>query len=312
MYRPNKTQYSTHSMRNQQEAPNMNPFIGKQKLPLILTSNGKTGRRVAERFREQGLPFKEGSRNSEIPFDWYNSSTWEKALQDVSSVYVVFYPDLAVPSATSIIKEFTLIAKSSGVEHLVLLSGRGEEEAQMCERIVMESGLDWTVVRASWFSQNFSESFFLESILQGQVVIPFGEVKEPFVDADDIADVVFAALTNDRHRGQLYEVTGPNLLSFRSVISYIAAASNRKIEFHQVSMDEYVEILTAAQVPQDYISLLTYLFSEVLDGRNTYLTDGVDQALGRSPRSFASYIKNTAETGVWDVEQTENKLSSAG
>lgn len=273
----------------------------RKKLPLILASNGKTGRRVAEQFRARGLNFKEGSRSSETPFDWYNAATWELALKNVSAVYVVFYPDLAVPGAASIIKEFTQVAKAQGVEHLVLLSGRGEEEAQNCEQLVMESGIDWTVVRASWFSQNFSESFFLEGILRGQVVIPFGDVKEPFVDADDIADIVFAALTNRLPKGQLYEVTGSKMLSFREAIAEIAKAANRKIEFIQVPMDEYVQILQNAQVPQDYIELLSYLFSEVLDGRNAYLTDGVDRALARSPRSFSDYVAKTASTGIWDI-----------
>ena len=278
------------------------------KLPLILASNGKTGSRVAERFRSQGIPFKEGSRSTETPFDWYDSKTWELALKDTSSVYVVFYPDLAVPGAASIVKEFTLKAKSMHVEHLVLLSGRGEEEAQICERIVIESGIDWTIVRSSWFSQNFSESFFLDGILSGQVVIPFGEVKEPFVDAEDIADVVFAALTDHRHRGQLYEVTGSSLLSFRKAISLIASASNRRIEFLQVPMVEYVQILQSAQVPQDYIDLLTYLFKEVLDGRNAYLTDGIDQALRRKPRSFSDYIEYTTKTGIWDIDDQISRV----
>ena len=172
-----------------------------QKIPLILASNGKTGSRVAERFRTSGLGFREGSRNSDIPFDWYDSSTWQKALDGISAVYVVFYPDLAVPGAKEIIADFTRAAEASGVDHLVMLTGRGEEEAQACEKIVMSSALDWTIVRASWFAQNFSENFFLDDILRGQVIVPFDDFNEPFVAAHDIADVVFAALPDEKHRG---------------------------------------------------------------------------------------------------------------
>ena len=274
----------------------------KQKIPLILGSSGKTGRRVVERFNSNGLDYREGTRRSEIPFDWYDASTWQKALQGISSVYLVFSPDLAVPGAPEIIKHFVQVAKSCGVEHLVLLSGRGEEEAQTCEKIVMDSTLDWTIVRSSWFAQNFSESFFLDDILRSQVFLPVGEIKEPFVDIEDIADVVFAALTDEKHKNQIYEVTGPALLSFREVISEIAAATNRNIEFQQISMDDYVKYMTEAQVPHDYVALIKYLFSEVLDGRNEYLTDGVRRALGREPRSFHSYVKATAETGVWHAQ----------
>jgi uncharacterized protein YbjT (DUF2867 family) len=271
-----------------------------QKIPLIVASNGKTGSRVAERFRASGLAFREGSRNSEIPFDWYDSSTWQKALDGISAVYVVFYPDLAVPGAREIIADFTHIAEICGVDHLVMLTGRGEEEAQACEQIVMNSPLDWTIVRASWFAQNFSENFFLDDILRGQVIVPFDDFTEPFVDADDIADVVFAALNDEKHRGQIYEVTGPDLLSFRETIREIGEVSNREIGFQQVPMDDYVQLLNEAEVPPEFVGLLKYLFTEVLDGRNAYLADGVRRALGREPRSFHSYAAATAETGVWN------------
>ena len=278
----------------------MNDSKTQQKIPLILASNGKTGSRVAERFRASGLGFREGSRQSEIPFDWYDASTWQKALDGISAVYVVFYPDLAVPGSKEIIAEFTRTAEASGVEHLVMLTGRGEEEAQACEKIVMNSALDWTIVRASWFAQNFSENFFLDDILRGQVVVPFEDFNEPFVDADDIADVAFAALTDKKHRGQVYEVTDPDLLSFRETIREIGEVSNRDIAYQQVPMVQYEKLLAEAEVPKDFVWLLKYLFTEVLDGRNAYLADGVKQALGREPRSFHAYAAATAETGVWN------------
>ena len=271
-----------------------------QKIPLILASNGKTGSRVAERFRATGLGFREGSRHSDIPFDWYDSNTWQKALDGISAVYVVFYPDLAVPGAKEIIADFTRVAEYCGVDHLVLLTGRGEDEAQACEKIVMNSSLDWTIVRASWFAQNFSENFFLDDILRGQVIVPFDDFTEPFIDADDIADVVFAALNDEKHKGQVYEVTGPDLLSFRESIREIGEVSHRKIGFQQVSMEDYVQFLNEAEVPREFVGLLKYLFTEVLDGRNAYLCDGVKQALGREPRSFHAYAAATAETGVWN------------
>ncbi len=281
----------------------------KQKIPLILGSTGKTGRRVAERFTENGLTFRAGTRNSEIPFDWCDASTWQRALHGISSVYVVFSPDLAVPGAPKIIRNFVQAAKTCSVEHLVLLSGRGEEEAETCEKIVMKSTLDWTIVRSSWFAQNFSESFFMDDILRGQVILPIGDIKEPFVDIEDIADIVFAALTDEKHKGHIYEVTGSALLSFRDVVSGIAAATNREIDFQQVSMDNYVRFMLEAKVPQDYVTLIKYLFTEVLDGRNESLTDGVKQALGREPASFQSYVKVTAKTGVWNSMEPSHAMA---
>ncbi|MCF6257018.1 MAG: NmrA family NAD(P)-binding protein [Gammaproteobacteria bacterium] len=271
-----------------------------KKLPLIIGSSGKTGMRVAERFDSNGKNYRAGTRHSEIPFDWYDTNTWQKALHGINSVYMVFSPDLAVPGAPAIIKTFVNVAKICGVKHLVLLSGRGEVEAQDCEKIVMDSALDWTIVRSSWFAQNFSESFFLDDIVRGQVFLPIGEIKEPFVDIEDLADIVFAALTDKKHKGQIYEVTGSKLLTFREVFTEIETATGRRIDYQQISMDDYVKFMSEASVPQDYIALIKYLFTEVLDGRNASLTDGIQRALGRGPRSFHEYAKATAETGVWD------------
>ncbi|MBE9563908.1 MAG: NAD(P)H-binding protein [Proteobacteria bacterium] len=270
-----------------------------KKIPLIIGSSGKTGRRVAERFNANGLEYRAGSRHSKIPFDWYDAGTWQRALHGINAIYVVFSPDLAVPGAPAIIKDFVQVAKTCGVDHLVLLSGRGEEEAQNCENIVMNSTIDWTIVRSSWFAQNFSESFFLDDIVRGQVFLPVGEIKEPFVDIEDIADIVYAALTDEKHKGQIYEVTGSKLLSFRDVFAEIEEATDRKIEYQQVSMDDYVKFMNDAKVPQDYVALIKYLFTEVLDGRNESLTDGVQRALSREPGSFSAYVKATAETDVW-------------
>lgn len=267
---------------------------------LIVGGTGKTGRRVAERLAARNIPVKAVSRGSETPFDWTNRDTWAAALEGVSAAYITYQPDLAVPAAPDDTRAFTAQAVAAGVKRLVLLSGRGEEEAQRCEEIVQQAGVEWTIVRASWFNQNFDESFFLEPILSGEMVLPVGDVLEPFIDADDIADVAVAALTESGHAGQVYEITGPRLMTFRDAVAEIAAASGRDIEFIPVTHAQYSEAMQDAGFPDDYIWLVNYLFTQVLDGRNASLTDGVQRALGRQPRDFADYARDAAATGVWD------------
>ena len=183
-----------------------------------------------------------------------------------------------------------------------MLSGRGEPEAQRCEadRARLRP-VEWTLLRASWFSQNFSEAHFLEPLLAGDVALPAGNVGEPFVDADDIADAAVAALTEDRHVGQLYELTGPRLLSFAEAVAEIARATRRDIRYVAVPAAEYAAALERAQLPPEFVSLIMYLFTEVLDGRNASLADGVTRALGRPARDFADYARETAATGVWST-----------
>ena len=271
----------------------------QQNITLVLGGTGKTGRRIAERLAARGVPTRIGTRSGEPAFDWEDRTTWAPVLHNVGSAYVSYYPDLAVPGAPAAIRSFSELAVRNGVRRLVLLSGRGEEKAQQCEKLIQNCGAEWTIVRASWFCQNFSESFFLDPVLGGVLALPAGDVGEPFVDADDIADVAVAALTEDGHAGQVYEVTGPRLLTFTQAIAEIARATGRDIQYVQISSEDFASQMEAHGAPADLIALTTYLFNTVLDGRNSNLTDGIERALGRAPRDFADYARDAASTGVW-------------
>jgi len=270
---------------------------------LVLGGTGKTGRRIVERLKAQSVPVRIGSRSGIPPFEWQEPSAWNAALQNVASVYISYHPDLAAQGAAEAIESLVKAAAHSGVQKLVLLSGRGENEAQHCEQIVRDSGIDWTIVRCSWFNQNFSENFLRDMVMGGMVALPIGDVKEPFVDAEDIADVAVAALTDDRHSGQLYELTGPTLLTFPEAVGEIAKATGRDIRYQQIGQEEFMEGLAAEQLPEDLIQLLDYLFTTVLDGRNAHLADGVQRALGREPGDFATYASNAARQGYWNPER---------
>lgn len=273
--------------------------IVKEAVKLVLGGTGKTGRRVAQGLQDRGLEVRIGSRSAAPGFDWDDPRGWPAVLDGVEGVYISYYPDLAVPGAPAAIERLTDIAVRGGVRRLVLLSGRGEPEAERCEDIVRHSGVDWTVVRASWFCQNFSESYLLDAIRSGVVALPVGAVGEPFVDADDIAEVAVAALSEDGHAGQLYEVTGPRLWTFAEAVAEIGGATGRPIDFVQVPMADYAAALREARLPAELVTLIAYLFTEVLDGRNAAVADGVQRALGRPARDFADFVRETAASGVW-------------
>lgn len=266
---------------------------------LVLGGTGKTGHRIVERLHNQNFPVRIGSRRNQPAFDWYDATTWPAVLSGVKAVYISFQPDLAIPEAFDIIRSFVEKAVQAGIRRLVLLSGRGEEAAERCEQIVMNAGVEWTVLRASWFHQNFSESFFLESIQQGQLVLPVADVGEPFIDADDIAEVAVAALTQPQHTGRVYELTGPRLLTFAEAVQTIARYTDRSISYETIPLESYLSALQDLGTPPEMIALLAYLFSEVLDGRNASLTPDVAQILGRPPIAFDAYAERTAASGLW-------------
>jgi uncharacterized protein YbjT (DUF2867 family) len=266
---------------------------------LVLGANGKTGRRVAEGLRARGLAVREGSRSGTPPFDWDDRSTWEPAVRGTSAAYVSFFPDLAVPGSTDAIATLAGLAVEHGLQRVVLLSGRGEEEAQAAERALQESGVAWTVVRCSWFMQNFSEGAFRHGLLEGELALPAGEVLVPFVDVDDIAEVAVAALTEGGHTGRVYELTGPRALTFAEAVAEIGRAAGRELRYVPIPMDAFVAGATAQGVPADIVSLLRYLFTDVLVDDNAGVADGVRQALGRDPRDLAEYASDAAATAVW-------------
>lgn len=258
---------------------------------LVIGATGKTGRRVAERLHVRGATVRAASRSSEIPLDWHEPETWEPALRGASAAYISYYPDLAAPGAADAIGELSRLAVRTGVRRLVLLSGRGEEEAQRAERALQDSGADWTVVRCSWFAQNFSEGAFAEPIAAGELALPVDSIGEPFVDAEDVAEVAVAALTQDGHAGQVYELTGPRLLTFAEAVGEIAAACGRDVRFVPITVYEFSAEMVALGVPADQVAMLRFLFTEVLDGRNAHVTDGVQRALGRAPTDFNEYAR---------------------
>jgi uncharacterized protein YbjT (DUF2867 family) len=265
---------------------------------LVIGSTGKTGKRVTAQLEKRGIPVRHGSRTAALPFDWGDPQTWAAALAGVDKVYLTYYPDLAVPGSVDAVRALTEMAKDAGVRRLVLLSGRNETEAERAEAVVEASGLQWTIVRCAFFAQNFNEGAWLDEVLAGTLTLPVDNVQEPFVDVDDIADVVVAALTDDHHVGRLYELTGPRLLSFREAVAEIAAAAGRDINFVSVSIDDYAAMLTEYGMPQDFIWLLNHLFTEVL-GSKAELADGVQRALGRAPKDFADFARETASSGAW-------------
>jgi uncharacterized protein YbjT (DUF2867 family) len=268
---------------------------------LVLGATGKTGKRVVDRLTAARRPVRAASRSGETRFDWENEATWAPALDGVDAVYITYYPDLAFPGAADTVGRFADLAVANGVRRHVLLSGRGEEGARQAEVRVENSGADWTLVRCAFFDQNFEEAF-VDAVRSGRLAVPGGDTAEPFLDADDIADVVFAALTEDRHIGQLYELTGPRLLTFSDVAAELSAAAGHEVQYLSVTPSEFATDLVTAGFPEGEAVPISELFAEVLDGRNASLTDGVQRALDRSPRDFADYARDAASTGVWNLE----------
>ncbi|QLG45858.1 NmrA family NAD(P)-binding protein [Costertonia aggregata] len=269
---------------------------------LVIGGTGKTGKRVVHLLEELGQNVRIGSRSASPSFDWHQPAGWAQALEGIDKVYITYQPDLAVPGALQAIEQLVKESKRANVKKLVILSGKGEREAQLCEQVIIHSGLAYTIVRASWFNQNFSENFLLEPVLEGVVALPQAQANIPWVDADDIAAVAAKALTEDEHNGKIYELTGPRTLTFKDAVNEIAKASNRELTFIPISVKEYSDGMRQANIPEDFVWLIEYLFTEVLGNPElAEVTNDVEKVLGRKPIDFTEYAAKVAVTGAWNA-----------
>jgi uncharacterized protein YbjT (DUF2867 family) len=265
-------------------------------LILVTGGTGTIGRRVVAQLREEGGPIRPASRHTDPPLDWSDPASWEAALDGVEHLY------LLVPDDTELPEAFLLRAVAAGVRRVVLHSDRSVDvmnvaHLQKAERQVRESPLEWTIVRADWFNQDF-ETFFREPVVQGRLCVPVAEVKQGFVDADDIAAVGVRALTSADYVGQVLELTGPRALSFPEALELIGAATGRSIQFDGTP-EAYRAEMGQAGLPEQAMEGLIENFQRLAARGDTRPTGVVGDVLGRPARDFADYVAEAAARGVW-------------
>lgn len=265
---------------------------------LVIGATGKTGSRVTMKLEAKGLPVRRGARRSDTPFDWEDPTTWAPILNGVSKAYVTYFPDLAFPGAIEKLESFAKVALDRGLQHIVLLSGRGEHFASRGEEVIRNSGLGFTIVRSAWFAQNFSEGYLRDPILGGVLPMPGGDTPEPIIDIDDIADVVVATLTEDGHLGERYEVTGPRLMTFAEMADVLTTTLGRTIQHLPISFEDF-HANVAASGDIFVADVFTAIARETLDGRNAHTAHGVERALGRKPRDFTEFAQTALTAGAW-------------
>ncbi|MFC8202265.1 SDR family oxidoreductase [Streptomyces sp. NPDC057298] len=275
--------------------------------PILVTgATGKSGRRVVSQLRAQGLPVRAAARHGEHIFDWTDSGTWDAALKGVRSIYIVQL------DGTKLVRPFIERAAQHGVQRIVLASGRGIDNPDYAkdssgifegiadsEAAVRESGLEWTISRPGWFAQNFSEGFFADAVLAGELRLPAGDGAASFVDAEDIAAVVVAALTEDRHAGQIYELSGPRAVTLAEAVTTISEVTGREIRYVPLSVEDYVAELVQQGVPPADAEAFADVIEPLREGTDEYVSDGVQRALGRPPRTFTEFAKSTAVGSGW-------------
>lgn len=268
--------------------------------PVLVTgATGMTGSRVLARLRERGVAVRAASRSSEWKFDWSEPATWDAVLEGAGSVYLV--QNDADPRTP----EFVERAVTHGVGRVVQLSARGVDvpgyfegvEGTLshlrAEEAVKASGLEWTVLRPGWFAQNFNEGFLTDGLRTGVLRIPTGDGSATWIDAEDIADVAVAALTEPGHHGRTYEMSGPRALTVAQAVAEISEALGSPIRYEPVPVDEYRSELVEQGWPEEAAQEMVSALSAIRRSLEAKVSPGVREALGREPRDFTEFVART-------------------
>jgi len=280
------------------------PIIpGRPREVLVLGGTGKTGRRVVNRLAEQGVRVRAASRNpaesvagiNPFHFDWDDASTHGPALAGVDAVYLI--PPAMVVDHVAQVTAFIAAAQEAGSPRIVMLTARGVNTDDAIpmrqEELVLEtSGLRWSVVRPTWFNQNFSEGFLEPAVFgNGVISVPAGDGGVPFIDADDIADVATALLLDPSLDGQAYDISGPETMSWAAAIAMLGEALDRDLTYVDADPVQWEQSMVGQGVPAAYAGLLGGLFSVIRNGYDAHRSDGVEKLLGHEPTSFRAWAE---------------------
>ena len=268
---------------------------------LILGGTGKTGRRLADDLSARGATVRIASRHPStdgasrhVRFDWDDESTHDAALAGAGAVYLV--PPAFVVDHVATTTRFLERAAASGVERVVLLSARGVDADDAIPHrraelaLFAEPALRGTVIRPTWFAQNFTEGVFAEGVANGVLAAPAGAGRVPFIDADDIAAVAAALLVDpSAFVGEALDLSGSTAYGFAEAAEVLGRALGRDVAYVDVAPADFEAGAVAAGVPADYAAMLGTLFHVIREGWDEHVSDGVDRVLGRPGRSLAEW-----------------------
>ena len=279
---------------------------------LVLTATGKVGSQIVEQLHKAGVDFAAGTRDTEkakeelpdgvetVRFDYADEYTFDAALDGTESV---FLNTTYGPDAYNQTKAFVERCRESSVKKIVLMSAMGVEhiEGPMrdYELSVINSGLDYVILRPTWFFQNFNTMFLATIIHMGGIYLPFEDAKVSYVDTRDIAACAVKGLTTDELNGKELTVTGPEGLTLYQVANTIGEAALKPVNYVPITDEQMREAMVqqAGITDENYLNLMKELAEQVRSGSVAGATSHVKDATGNDPIDIEKYANDYA--GYW-------------
>ncbi|GAA1459895.1 NmrA family NAD(P)-binding protein [Williamsia maris] len=265
---------------------------------LVLGSTGTVGSSVSALLAEEGVGARRATRSprsaGQIRFDWFDADTWASALTGTSAVYLIAPVGAADPAV--VVEPFLRAARDAGVRRVVVQSasavsagdpGLGEIHT-LAEQLVPE----WTVLRPSWFMQNFAgESALADGVRRGEIVTATGDGPVAFIDARDIAAVGVRALLDPTPYVGAHVLTGPQALTYTQAAEIITRVTGTPVTHRSVTVDELAAQHVEHGLPAEYAPILAGLDLDIRNGSENRVTDTVERVTGRAPRSFEDFVR---------------------
>jgi uncharacterized protein YbjT (DUF2867 family) len=274
---------------------------------LITGGTGQSGVEIVRQLAATGTRFRALVRNPakaesirlngvEIVWgDMADKNSLAPALKGVERVLL-----LSAPDATFVEAQGTVIsaAKQAGVRHLVKFSAMTADPKSrstfprmhgQAEDLVRASGLAWTFLRPTFFMQNWLG--LAGMVKQGTIYQPAGDAKTAPVDIRDIAAVAVKTLTEGGHEGKVYEITGPELLSYDDIARILSEASGHPVKYQDISPATAKQAMLGMGMPEFVADSINELMDQMRAGQYTKTTTVVRDVAKKQPITFAQFAK---------------------
>jgi uncharacterized protein YbjT (DUF2867 family) len=271
---------------------------------LLTGATGTIGRATMTALRAANAAFKVAARNPaelhalgvpSVAFDWDQLSSYLPALQGVDRLF------LLTPNSerqVGYILQAVAAAKRAGVRHIVRVSVMGADAEPgiilgrqhfAAEREIRASGIGCTMLRPTFFMDNFIRYYGVDPHKDSQVYLPNGDGKAAWVDPADVGEVVAKVLCTDSYAGSVIDLTGPELLSTAEALSVLSSVLGHRHTYVDVSEQAAREAMEKTGMPAWLADAFLELNALIRQGHAAALTSGVQQVLGRPPRSMREW-----------------------
>ncbi|MFT4890861.1 MAG: hypothetical protein ACI9YT_001782 [Halobacteriales archaeon] len=274
---------------------------------LVTAATGTVGQHVVRELGDRDATVRVATRDPDdadgkldahdeaVAFDFEKPETWGEALADVDGVFLVRPPVVGADA----LGRFVEAASRVGVERVAYLSTLGAEKNPLIphhriEKRIAATDLDYTFLRASFFTQNLLEVHRRGILERDAILVPAGDGTTSFVDARDLGAVAATALTEPGHANRAYDLTGPEALDYHEVAAVFSDVLDREIGYGNPSIREFVSWRRTLGDQWRFVAIMIVLYTTARLGFAGRVTNDVERVLGRSPRDVRAFVEDYA------------------